>query len=302
MTLIELCVVLSIIAILVSLLLPAVQMAREASRRSQCISNLKQLVLAGQAFEASFRHFPPGSLMRATDTPLLPSPSGATNHSELGTNLFLFNFIEQQSLASNIDPRMLKVDSYHDEVWTANGSLMEIARTRLSLFQCPSSIEDINANVAISYNSDISQFGYFLGGRDLAPTNYVSAAGLNGDSATNILYSRTKGIFRNRSKTKIAEIIRGTSNAVAFGEVTSLKNINHDFDSTTPNADVRFGLMLGGFPSQYGIGRGTWPSYSSDHSGRIANFAFADGSVRELSFDIRPEVFLELSSIAPFFE
>src|SRR5947208_9269230 len=90
-TLIELLVVIAIIGVLIALLLPAVQSAREAARRAQCVNNLKQMALAAHNFESTNGTFPPVFSQRATQT-------GPTSSARANFLAVLMPFLEQGNL------------------------------------------------------------------------------------------------------------------------------------------------------------------------------------------------------------
>jgi prepilin-type N-terminal cleavage/methylation domain-containing protein/prepilin-type processing-associated H-X9-DG protein len=117
-TLVELLVVIAIIGVLVALLLPAVQAAREAARRSQCQNNLKQMGLALQNHHDAKSSFPPGARMQVLAT----GPKILTN-----ANVALLPFIEQGAIESRWD--------HAKQYWEQETSVLE---TPIPLFTCPS--------------------------------------------------------------------------------------------------------------------------------------------------------------------
>lgn len=120
-TLVELLVVIAIIGLLIALLLPAVQAAREAARRTQCQSNLRQIGLALHNYQTTVGTFPPASIL----------PIGAT-FEPWSAHARLLPFLEQQALANLVDFK-------RDAEFTANP---ELARTRVPIYLCPSEIND----------------------------------------------------------------------------------------------------------------------------------------------------------------
>jgi prepilin-type N-terminal cleavage/methylation domain-containing protein len=115
-TLVELLVVIGIIGILVGLLLPAVQMVREAARRSQCLNNVRQFAMAVQNYEAARKKLPPGAVL----------------HEGTGWHAYILPFFEQDNLYRTIEI----TDPEHDYSWAGAGE--NACETYLEVFRCPS--------------------------------------------------------------------------------------------------------------------------------------------------------------------
>src|SRR5579885_1120241 len=134
-TLIELLVVIAIIAILIGLLLPAVQKVREAAARTQCSNNLKQLALAAQNYESANGKFPPG-LAGINYVDQGTTPDWNTSGALVGCLAYLLPYVEQQNVYSqlvvNWDPNAAAPAWFLDAANTAP------ARTRIKTFECPS--------------------------------------------------------------------------------------------------------------------------------------------------------------------
>ena len=124
-TLIELLVVIAIIAILMALLLPAVQKVREAARRTQCRNNLKQIGLALHNYHDTHNVLPPG-VIEVRNPGFPPSTSLETNY---GWHVFLLPHLEQAPLYNQLAP---------NGQWPS-ATLLPITRTAPAVFRCPTS-------------------------------------------------------------------------------------------------------------------------------------------------------------------
>lgn len=198
-TLIELLVVIAIIAILIGLLLPAVQKVREAAGRMKCQNNIKQLGLAVFNYESTMGCMPPA--YRAQ------SIGGAPEYYDLwGTLALLTPYLEQTAVYNAIDLNQTMYQLVSP--WYINSQTA--VKTFVPTFMCPS---DTMKEVAVG--------AYSPAGTPLAPTNYAFCLGTGTTTGvTGWLGSPydADGVFFAQSRIKITEISDGTSNTIGASE------------------------------------------------------------------------------------
>ena len=218
-TLVELLVVIAIIGVLVALLLPAVQAAREAARRAQCQNNAKQLTLALLNYHDTFDGFPPGA--NFTD-PMKSNNRVVTSEAEWSWGAYLLPFIEQNALHDQLRvTERTPASKPHIQIAdSANGPrVIELLESRIDAFRCPS--DD---------GPDLNELRQGNGGIPSAASNYVGVNGPGwGDPGSKWL-KRTDGegeptgifnIIRPQGLgdvTRLREVTDGSSNTAIIGE------------------------------------------------------------------------------------
>jgi prepilin-type N-terminal cleavage/methylation domain-containing protein/prepilin-type processing-associated H-X9-DG protein len=184
-TLVELLVVIAIVGVLVALLLPAVQAAREASRRSSCINNLKQLGVALQSFHSAQRRFPPG---RGGPAPMVFSPQA-----------YLLPYVEEGSLEGQIDFTAAPTSLVIAGISYSGNANKPAASQVVRVLMCPTDVAEGRV------------LGSTFGG-----TNYAANAGsgtLNFGSLT-----KADGVFYITSNIDFRKITDGSTYTAAFSE------------------------------------------------------------------------------------
>ena len=308
-TLIELLVVIAIIAILIGLLLPAVQKVREAAARSKCSNNLKQLAVACHSYESAFQKLPPAGVgygwcnLGTAQTPTL----------NMNGLVSLLSHIEQSAMDAQ-----LKKDSAFgnqntgyccgltgsgvapsgDASLNGNGALMA---TFIPTFACPSD----NGNRMQGANSGAyspSASGNFDGMK----TNYDFIANRNDFTCGNWKNSSTASryMFGENSDTKITSVTDGTSNTFMFGEMTY-----EVYNGRCSSWGYRGWVMTGADPSEginnwtFGAvppirGRlGNWGRVGSLHTGG-SQFALGDGSVRFVKDTVSTTILIQSAQMS----
>ncbi len=298
-TLIELLVVIAIIGILIALLLPAVQMAREAARRTDCSNRIRQLGLAAHNFHDAQGRFPPGYL-----GPIPQAPSPPWTGQCTGSLAFLLPYQEMDAVHEHLDEdragngniSVYDVEHLGERFWNRTDS-WTAAQTRLRVFLCPSESESRPASTIVTIHlfydgSDATQAGgHFPGitGEVLGRTHYLGVAGAMGETG-HAHWDKWRGTFGNRSKTRLADILDGTSNTLLFGENVGGHAAG---DPTVYHAFSWTGCGLAG--TAWGFGEG-WFQWTSRHPG-VGQFCLADGSARAVSRTIDRGVFRSASGI-----
>jgi prepilin-type N-terminal cleavage/methylation domain-containing protein/prepilin-type processing-associated H-X9-DG protein len=202
-TLVELLVVIAIIGMLIALLLPAVQAAREAARRMSCSNNMKQYALALHNHHDIYDFFPASIQIRRTRSGF---------ETRANTNWCLLPFIEQGAMFEEF--RELAVHPWQPPFDTAS----------VSSFKCPSDKSGFldggicfgTANIHVSHGDMLNNVGFPSGGYD---PNMVDAL-LAGWGDTN---SRGRGVFMPYKWNSFSTISDGTSNTIAISEAVSVE-------------------------------------------------------------------------------
>jgi prepilin-type N-terminal cleavage/methylation domain-containing protein/prepilin-type processing-associated H-X9-DG protein len=286
-TLIELLVVIAIIAVLIGLLLPAVQKVREAAARMSCTNNLKQISLGLHNHHDALGKLPVGGV-------------GSVNTSGLSWHAFLLPYIEQGSLYNQLKlTPPFRTLGYLDN----NAAGMN----RVATYMCPSAFP---SNERTTFNT--SPNSEFFNGTPTYSTHYYGNMGPKGTGykvvgTTHGGYA-TQGVLGVDTQTKLEDIIDGTSNTFLVGEIafTDMSS-NPGYrvwtrgcggSNASPGASVCGGcknVANGINVTRFNSANFNDISFGSNHSGG-ANFALCDGSVRFLSETISLAVYRATAS------
>ena len=215
-TLVELLVVIAIIGILVALLLPAVQAAREAARRSQCANNLKQIGLAFQSYHVAHGAFAPGWTEDM-------NPAEGDRSNLFAWSVHILPYLEQQALYDQLNMDLPLHNGTYGDAVVEN---IDLVGTVLPVYRCPSDVGQPTDYYA-------AYAGYHPEVPALAVSNYVGSGTIEqvcywGD-VTHTEGDQSHlpaGVLYRNSRTGKGHILDGTSNTTLLGERSTSPEVN----------------------------------------------------------------------------
>jgi prepilin-type N-terminal cleavage/methylation domain-containing protein len=304
-TLVELLVVIAIIALLIALLLPAVQRVREAAARTACSNNLKQIALAVRQYEMNVGFLPPSrslNLIGIPDpnemaellTPNSDEPDGDENFGGPTWAVFILPYLEQENLYKLWNPEA----SYFLQAPQARETPVEV-------YFCPSRRDHSGLSVSGDENIAGVQFPGALGdyaccigtsGSDM----YSSSAKTNKQFPENFLANGAFRIGMHGKGIKLEEITDGVSNTILIGEKhVPMGRFGQGFyDCSIYDGDQYLCSARSAgvfFPLAQSVRDPSW-KFGSYHPG-LCLFAFGDASVQTLSSAIDPLILQYLADI-----
>jgi prepilin-type N-terminal cleavage/methylation domain-containing protein/prepilin-type processing-associated H-X9-DG protein len=309
-TLIELLVVIAIIAILIGLLLPAVQKVREAAAKIQCSNNLHQQGIALHMYHDTYGQYPWGHEDDMSDS------SGNTMEM-LPWGVAILPFLEQQGLYNQFDQTKVFNDPANN-----NNTPTTPGAQKLKVFICPSSTSqgivyvDNWDNTGPMYNGPLSGNATWT----VSASDYISTAGVY-HTYSNLVYPAgypgdRSGVMQDNYRVRMLQITDGTSNTTLVGECAGAPNLMYK-GQVIDVPPFNGGIAIQGLAWADSFNGETWlagvdPStptpqnfglcaincintggYYSFHQGG-ANFLFADGTVRFISTATDPKVIMEM--------
>ena len=308
-TLVELLVVITIIGILIALLLPAVQAAREAARRVQCANNFKQVGLALHNYHDARGCFPPGEIEWADQSlECGPHPTSPNWYYGFGWGTHILPYIEQQAVYDQFN--------FSNFAWyylyqAGGGPNGKVCRTKIPAFLCPSDPQQgecLWISSADTFDSVAAEEG------GIRQTNIAGAV----DSQHAWCYTTSSGAkvvkhvgvtgtiqmadgtMGNLEPSRFRDITDGSSHTLLVGEVTGDGSGTHKgfgwahLGVTDSSGGINGpGTVPGGGSGSSAYGSG----FSSYHPGGC-HFAMADGSVQFLSQNISHHVLVSLTTRA----
>ncbi len=295
-TLVELLVVIAIIGVLIALLLPAVQQAREAARRMECKNNMKQIGLAMHNYHDSLGSFPPGAISTTptADHNLGNSGSWSADMSRAPWTVLILPYVEESALHDSFDFGKTFAWAFNQNLSVHGASSYDSSNNNNHIYQTKSMPKYICPSFTTGRFPTLSYHAICGGGP--TPNDQDQYNGHNGYSGR--VYFNN-GVFWRNSKTRFADITDGTTNVLIVGETIYSMKGNTCCEMTTWASGYRHTgndpLLVGTSAAVRQINSGpdvngnqvntfnyVTSTFGSEHPGG-AQFVLGDGSVQFLS-------------------